>query len=122
MVAAPSTESKVDQVGYLPGSPKVAFVVSNSANGECTCAPEERRFRHVHGKTPVRDQDSPALDSTADFWKLEESGVYYLAVSGVGRSWCFSIGPDVYRQAFSRRGERGFAAGLAESLRLSGRS
>jgi endoglucanase len=36
----------------------------------------------------------------ADFTKLAESGTYYLEVPGVGRSWDFAIGGDVYARAY----------------------
>jgi endoglucanase len=46
------------------------------------------------------DADSGDDVQIADFSKLEESGRYYLEVPGVGRSWNFSIGADVYRRTY----------------------
>ncbi len=37
---------------------------------------------------------------TADFSSVKENGTYYLDVPGVGKSWSFAIGPDVYSRAF----------------------
>ena len=36
----------------------------------------------------------------ANFSALSESGRYYLEVPGVGRSWNFAIGADVYQRAY----------------------
>ena len=101
-VAAPTTEIKVDQVGYLPVAPKLAFVVSSKADGDFTVRRKKDNSIAFTGKlsSPVEDPDSKDLVKTADFSKLEESGSYYLDVKGVGTSWTFQIGTDVYRRAF----------------------
>ncbi len=101
-VAAPTTEIKVDQAGYLPTLPKIAFVVSKSATGDFTVRRKKDNSVAFTGKlsTPVEDPQSRDSVMTADFSKLEESGVYYLDVSGVGTSWNFQISKDVYARAF----------------------
>jgi endoglucanase len=45
---------------------------------------------------PVYDKDTGDNVQWAGFTALKESGRYYLDVPGVGRSWNFSIAPDVY--------------------------
>jgi endoglucanase len=102
VVAAPTSEIKIDQVGYLPDAPKFAFVVSSSASGDFTVRRKKDNSIALAGKLslPIEDPHSKDLVRTADFSKLEESGVYYLDVRGVGRSWSFQIGNDVYARAF----------------------
>jgi len=100
--AAPTTEIKVDQVGYLPAAPKIAFVVSDKATGEF--AVRRKRDDSIAFKgmlsAAVLDPDSNDGVRTADFTTLNEKGAFYLDVAGVGRSWSFAIGQDVYARAF----------------------
>src|SRR5215203_1348144 len=100
--AAPTTEIKIDQVGYLPVSPKIAFVVSSKASGDFTVRRKKDSSIAFSGKlsSPIEDPHSGDLVRTADFSKLEESGAFYLDVPGVGTSWSFQIGADVYVRAF----------------------
>ena len=49
---------------------------------------------------PAFDAETGDSVQAADFSKLAESGTYYLEVPGVGRSWTFSIGPDVYSRTY----------------------
>jgi endoglucanase len=99
---APTTQIKLDQVGYLTRARKVALVVSSRPAD----AFNVRRTRDdsvvFSGKlaAPVDDADSGDRVQAADFTKLEETGSYYLDVPGVGRSWDFSVGADVYAHAF----------------------
>jgi len=100
--AAPTTDIKVDQAGYLPGGPKVALVVSEALAKEFTVRRTGNDSVAFHAKLPppVQDADSGDLVQTADFSKLAKPGRYYLEVAGVGRSWDFAIGPDVYARVF----------------------
>jgi endoglucanase len=100
---------KVNQVGYLPSGPKVAFL------GE---------YRGTLGGMPfsattfeVREASTEALAATGtvqlttlddsetgesvyelDFSSLASPGTYYLRVPGVGRSHAFRVAGDVYDQ------------------------
>ncbi len=99
--AAPTIDIKVDQVGYLPDAPKMAFVVSTKPANEFLVRTEQGSevFR---GKLtgPVADTDSGDQVQVADFSAFERSGVFYLEVPGVGRSWDFQISKGVYARAF----------------------
>jgi len=100
--AAPTVEIKVDQAGYPAGASKVAivapakqatdFVVRRAGDGSVA-------FRGQLG-APTADADSGDRVQAADFSKLDAEGRYYLDVPGVGRSWNFSIGPDVYSRVY----------------------
>ena len=54
----------------------------------------------------------------ADFSSLKAAGNYYLEIDGVGRSWPFAIGPDVYDRAFylTMRGFYGQRCGTAVDM------
>jgi endoglucanase len=56
----------------------------------------------LQGKLSARVTDANSGDQieTADFSSLRASGRYYLEVPGAGRSWTFSIGPDVFSRTF----------------------
>jgi len=101
-VGAPTTEIKIDQVGYLPGAPKIAFVVSSIVNGDFTVRRKKDRSVAFAGtlSLPFEDPDTGDRVLVADFSKLVESGTFYLDVQEVGTSWTFQIGTDVYRRAF----------------------
>ncbi|HLH09128.1 MAG TPA: glycoside hydrolase family 9 protein [Terriglobales bacterium] len=97
----PTAAIKVDQVGYLPSAPKIAVVGHSSA----------KTFvlkRTLDGATvfegklsaPASDKDTGDVVEAADFSKIAAAGQYYLEVPGVGRSWAFAIGPDIYHHAF----------------------
>jgi len=119
--AVPTTDIKVDQVGYLTHAPKLAMVASSS-----TLAKEFLVRRGSNDAVafksklpePVREPDSGDLIQIADFSKLDKPGKYYLEVPGVGRSWSFAIGPDVYTNAFylTMRSYYGQRCGIAVDL------
>jgi len=100
--AAPTTDIKVDQVGYLPNSPKLAMVVSQTLAKDFTVRRSRNDSVAFHGRLgePANERDSGDIVQEADFSKLSKPGKYYLEVPGVGRSWDFAIGPDVFSRAF----------------------
>jgi endoglucanase len=100
--AASTTDIKVDQVGYLPGAPKVAIVVSANPASDFTVRNFKDNSVAFQGKlaAPAADADSGDNVQVADFTKLARAGQYYLDVPGVGRSWEFSIASGVYARAY----------------------
>ena len=100
--AAPTTEIKVDQVGYLPHDRKLAMVASGTLAKDFSVHRAGNDSVVLRGKLaePGNDPDSGDLIQIADLSKLEKPGKYYLEVPGVGRSWDFAIDPDVYTRAF----------------------
>jgi endoglucanase len=120
IAAAPTTDIKVDQVGYLPESPKVAFVVSSRSVSEFFVRSKADDALVFRGNLSSRVSDADSLDQVqaADFSALKKSGTYYLEVPGVGKSWSFTIGADVYRPAFylSMRAFYGQRCGTAVDL------
>lgn len=100
--ATPTIEIKVDQVGYPAQAPKVALVASRTAAVEFTVRKAQDGAVAFKGKlaAAVDDPDSGDRVQAADFTPLSKNGQYYIDVPGVGRSWDFSIAPDVYARAW----------------------
>ncbi len=100
--ANPTTNIKVDQAGYRSAAPKVAMVVSDSPVTDFEVRRAKDGTVAVKGKlgAVVEDPDSGDKVQAADFSTLNKQGQYYIEVPGVGRSWDFSIAPDVYRRAY----------------------
>lgn len=96
-----SVQIKVDQVGYLPGAPKLAVVTASAAKTfEVKRATDNATvFKGTLGP-PSLDSDTGDSVQLADFAKLRVAGTYYLDVPGVGRSWTFSIRRDVFSHTF----------------------
>ncbi len=102
VAGAATVEIKVDQAGYPARAPKLAMVVSKTASADFTVRRSSDGSEAFRGKlaAAVTDTDSGDRVQTADFSKLQASGKYYLDVPGVGRSWDFAIGPDVYSRVY----------------------
>ena len=102
VAATPTAEIKVDQAGYPATAPKLAMVVAKTQAGDFTVRRAADGSVAFQGKlsAPAADADSGDRVQTADFSKLAATGRYYLDVPGVGRSWSFAIGPDVYARAY----------------------
>jgi len=100
--AEATLEIKVDQAGYLPAAPKIAVVAAQKPAAEFLVRRSAGDVIRWHGKLrAVRpDADSGDAVQLADFSALSEPGRYYLEVPGVGRSWNFSIGADVYQRVY----------------------
>ena len=119
--SAPTKEIKVDQAGYPSGAPKVALVVSSAAPAtDFTVRRAADASIAFQGKlaAPVEDADTGDRVQSADFAKLTKRGTYYLDVPGLGRSWDFAIGPDVFSRAFylAMRSFYGQRCGIAVDL------
>jgi endoglucanase len=98
---SPTTDIKVDQVGYRPAAPKLALVVSPAATGAFTVrTPDGKAAFGGRLSDPVTDASSGDSVRTADFSALRKPGRYYLDVEGVGVSWPFAIAEDAFARAF----------------------
>ena len=100
--AAPSAAIKVNQVGYLPYTRKLAFVVTAEPATEFLLRNTSDSAVLFRGQlsSPVYDADSGDRIQVADFSRFQTEGRFYIEVPGVGNSWSFSIGGSVYRRAF----------------------
>lgn len=95
-----SVQIKVDQAGYLPDSAKLALVTAQASTFEVKRVSDDSTV--FKGELSPVSQDADTGDSVqaADFSKLKESGTYYVDVPGVGKSWTFSIRPDVFSRTY----------------------
>jgi endoglucanase len=102
LAAGETTEIKVDQVGYLASAPKVALVASKATANAFTVRRVSDGGVAFTGtlSAAADDPDSGDHVQAADFSKLTAAGKYYVEVADVGRSWEFTIGPDVYARAW----------------------
>lgn len=98
--AAPGTGIKVDQVGYLPNARKIAFIVQPAKTFVVRRAQDASVAFQGTVQPPRFDADSGEDVQALDFSKLDEIGRFYLDVPGIGRSWDFSIAPDVFKGVY----------------------
>ncbi len=93
---------KVDQTGYLTQAPKLAMVAGEAAAGAFMVRRAKDSSVVFRGtlSASVHDRDTGDAVQTADFTALTAPGEYYLDIPGLGRSWGFRIGGDVYSRAF----------------------
>ncbi len=115
---APTTAIKVDQAGYLSSSPKVALVSAPGSSFVVKRVGDGATVLQGKLSVPAKDQDTGDTVQAADFTSLKTAGNYYLEIAGVGRSWPFAIGPDVYSRAFylAMRGFYGQRCGTAVDM------
>ena len=99
---APTTEIKVDQVGYPGKGIKVALAASKTPAADFTVRRARDGSVAFRGKlsAPVVDADSGDAVQAADFTRLAKPGRYFVEIPGVGRSWEFAVGPEVYSRAW----------------------
>ena len=118
--AAPALEIKVDQVGYLINAAKVALVASKTPAREFTLNQAKDGKVVLNGRLsePLEDGDTGDRVQAADFTSWIKPGTYFVDVPGVGRSWDFEIGPDVYAKTWrvAMRSFYGQRCGIAVDL------
>jgi endoglucanase len=95
-----SPDIKVDQVGYPPNSQKIAIVTAPAETFQVKQASDGAVVLQGKLSAAVPDNDSGDTIQAADFSSLRKTGVYYIEVPGVGRSWDFAIRPDAYSRTY----------------------
>ncbi len=121
IIRVASNRIKVDQIGYLPNSKKIAFVTYsdttlwNSYNSQGTPPSNPATtakiinvetnspvsgFENIQLGTPKWDENSWDYVQEVDFSGLTTPGVYCIEVPGIGRSCWFRISDDVYYDVF----------------------
>lgn len=109
---------KVDQAGYPVHGPKVALVAAPATRFEIRRSGDQALVFSGNLGPAAFDKDSGDTVQAADFSALRQPGRYYLEVPGVGRSWDFSVGRNVYEHAYfmAMRGFYGQRCGMAVNL------
>jgi endoglucanase len=109
---------KVDQVGYPLNGPKVALVSAPAATFEVRRSSDNMAVFKGELTVVKADQATGDKVQAADFSALKQTGRYYLEIPGVGRSWDFAVGPDVFEHTYymAMRGFYGQRCGTAVDM------
>lgn len=114
----PTTAIKMDQVGYPLNGSKVALVAYQAKTFDIREVGTNRVV--YHGPLGPARFDPAAGDTVepADFSSLKQEGKFVLDVPGVGKSWAFTVGRNVYERAYflAMRGFYGQRCGTAVDL------
>ncbi len=109
---------KVDQVGYPLNGPKAALVSTPATTFQVRRSSDNKVV--FRGKLEPGEADPNSGDQVqaADFSKFHSPGSYYIAVPGVGRSWNFDLGVNVYEYTYymAMRGFYGQRCGTAVDM------
>ena len=105
-------------MGYLPGSPKIALVSSPAKTFEIRRSSDEKLMFHGVLGPVSTDPLSGDTVQPADFSNLRRAGTYYIQIPGVGKSWNFSVGSNVFERTYylAMRGFYGQRCGTAVDL------
>ncbi len=101
LVAEPSSQVRLNTIGYLPATPKHASIAVVCTNFTVIRQTDGRTILAGKAIGPVLNPDTHEQLFTADFSAIHETGEFQLDVSGVGRSAPFRVAPDVYREPFT---------------------
>ena len=114
----PSANIKVDQVGYPLSGRKIALVSAPVQTFEVKRASDNRPMFQGKFSAGAPDANSGDTLQAADFSNFQQPGIYYLEVPGIGRSWTFSVGEDVFSHTFylAARAFYGLRCGTAVDL------
>ncbi|HVZ81878.1 MAG TPA: glycoside hydrolase family 9 protein [bacterium] len=118
--AAAPADIQIDQVGYLTNETKLAMVTNASATGTFYVVDASGPTTVFTGtlSSASTDTNTGLSVRTADFSTVTATGTYSLQVAGLGQSYSFSIGPNVFSNAFyeSMRFYYGQRCGTAVNL------
>ncbi len=100
--AATTADIQVDQTGYLTTETKLAMVTNASAAGPFTVLTFPGGVTVFSGSLgpSSADANSGITIRTADFSAVTAPGTYLVSAVGLGQSYPFAIGPNVYAGAF----------------------
>ncbi len=96
----PVTSIKVDQVGYPLHGPKVALVSVPAKTFEIRRVGDGQVVFEGKMGPAQFDPDSGDTVEAADFSGLQQAGDFYVQVPGVGRSWDFHTGDNVFDRTY----------------------
>jgi endoglucanase len=91
---------KVDQVGYSLNGPKVAMVSAPGTTFEVLRSSDNASVFRGKLTSALTDENSGDKVQAADFSAFKQAGRYYISVPGVGRSWDFEVGPNVFERTY----------------------
>ncbi len=98
--AASSAKIVVNQVGYLPNSPKIALLVNSNTTQpqiELVDSHTKQTIQFIIPSQSMRDRDSNDRLQTIDFSKIQQPGNYFLRIGSI-ESYPFAIASNVYQE------------------------
>jgi endoglucanase len=109
---------KVDQVGYPVNGPKIALVSAPAKTFDIKYFDDGRVAFHGLLEPARLDPATGDVVEVADFSGLRREGKFFLEVPGVGKSWTFAVGRNVYEHTYflAMRGFYGQRCGTAVDL------
>jgi endoglucanase len=124
LVEAADSDVRVSSIGYLPGRVKRASVTATGTTFTVKRDADGAVAFTGNLTSAIKDPDTSQSIATADFTALADIGKFYVDVPGVGRSVTFSIGNDVYRDAFvaTMLGFYGWRCNTAVSFTFDGQT
>ena len=93
---------EVDQLGYLPDSPKIAVFRGDDLNGRFSVVDQESGDIAYSGE--IRSKTESTSGETffyGDFTELAKEGTYYVQTDIIGRSYSFEIKKDLYSEVLA---------------------
>ncbi len=99
--AAEPAKIFINQVGYLPNSPKVAFLVNSDTTPpkiELVNNTNQQIVKVITPSQSVLDPDSKDRLQTIDFSQIQQAGKYFLRAGSI-KSYPFEIAPNVYEES-----------------------
>ncbi len=94
-----SSDIRLNSLGFLPTANKLATITSKCSDFAVKSVADGNAVYTGKVSGPFHQQDVSQTVWIADFSKVEGKGKYYLDVPGVGRSYDFEIGDNVYNFA-----------------------
>lgn len=93
-----SSRIQLNQVGFYPQSPKIAIITGKTDANQFTITSPDKKTTFYTGTLSAErpSRYSSTVTRMADFSALFKKGSYVVSVPGVGTSYPFSIGDDVY--------------------------
>jgi len=108
----------VDQVGYPVDGPKVALVSAPAKTFDLKRSSDGQVVFHGTLAAPLADANTGDTVQAADFSGFRKAGTYYVEIPGVGRSWNFTLGDNVFQHTYytAMRGFYGQRCGTAVDM------
>ena len=97
---AVDADIRLNSLGFLPGMQKKATIVAECSKYMLKQTSDDAIVYSSEVTGPLHQDDVNQDVWIADFSKVKEKGKFYLDVPGVGRSYDFEIGDNVYDFAF----------------------
>jgi len=100
ILAAETASIKLNSLGYLPQSVKKATITTEATVFQVISSQTGREVFQGKLSGQIYQKDVDQKVWIADFSKVTRPGKYTLQIKGIGKSYEFTIGSDVYKKPF----------------------